>query len=373
MDNNAHLHDLTLVVGGGPAGASCAWKLALYNIPCLLIDKAEFPRDKVCGGALSAGAAALLTSSGMVTDVELEMYTLREHRTLSFWDRNELLRTYTSPDNPIRLISRKEFDDWLLEKASSAGAAIITGDAVTSVNPSSITTSSGREYSFSNLVGADGCGSIVRKFSNGKLNRGTGLGLEYFIPLSDFRTECEGLQIHFGYIPYGYIWVFPGVDRIAIGAGAIGSPASPSEILGALNEFLTGKGISPEDHQLHGASIPSLSLDRNLGKDNIYLAGDAAGLVDQVSGEGIRHAVQSGLLAAECIASGGGRWRILKSNNSCISSVSQSVFYRHLLFSRITRRTAMTGLRDNIDYAEGYWNIISGMESYNEMFSRILT
>ena len=132
-------------------------------------------------------------------------------------------------------------------------------------------------------------------------------------------------------------------------------------------------GISCDKYQLHGAPIPSRELDRDLGKGNIYLAGDAAGLVDHVSGEGIGHAVESGFMVADCIRSGGDRGTFLNRKNCCISIVRQSIFYRHLLFSPFTHGTAMMGLRDNEEYAQGYWNIISGKESYNEMFRRLLT
>ena len=373
MINNVKSKDPTLIVGGGPAGASCAWKLASAGIQCILIDKAVFPRDKVCGGTLSARTAEILTTSGILTASELEALTLAEHRAMSLWNREELLRTYTSQGTSVRIISRREFDNVLIDKAAAAGASIVTGEAVVSVDLSSVTTSAGKTLSYSNLVGADGCGSLVRKIMPGTRGRGTGMGLEYFIPLADLDEEPEEIQIHFGYFPYGYIWVIPDREKVNIGAGAVGSPASPSDITFALKGFLEARGISCRKYQLHGAPLPSRELDRNLGKDNIYLAGDAAGLVDHVSGEGIGHAVESGFLVADCIRSGGDRGTFLNRNNCCINIVRQSMFYRHLLFSPFTRGTAMRGLRDNEEYARGYWNIISGIESYNEMFGRLLS
>ena len=160
--------------------------------------------------------------------------------------------------------------------------------------------------------------------------------------------------------------------NVNIGAGAVGSPASPSDIHAALRAFLEAEGISAARYRLQGAPLPSLALDRKLGRGNIYLSGDAAGLVDHVSGEGIGHAIQSGFLVADCIVSGGHRREILRKRHSCIETVRQSIFYRHLLFSRFTHETAMMKLSDNTKFTEGYWNIISGRESYNDMFSRLL-
>ncbi|MEN8208066.1 MAG: geranylgeranyl reductase family protein [Candidatus Fermentibacteria bacterium] len=373
MIDNAISKVPALIVGGGPAGASCAWKLAAAGIPCILIDKAVFPRDKVCGGVLSARTAGILITSGILSEAELEALTLKQHRALSLWNREELLRTYISQSDPVRIISRMQFDNTLIEKAARAGAEIIMGDAAVSIGSFSVTTSSGKTLSWSNIVGADGCGSLVRRFVSDKNGKGTGLGLEYFIPLTDLNEEPEDIQIHFGHFPYGYIWVISDGEMVRIGAGAVGSPVSPSELKGALNAFLGARGIPFRNYQLHGASIPSRELDRNLGRGNIYLAGDAAGLVDHVSGEGIGHAVQSGFLVADCIISGGDRGIIQNRKNSCINIVRQSIFYRHLLFSPFTRRIAMIGLRDNEEFAEGYWNITSGCESYHEMFGRLLT
>jgi len=247
------------------------------------------------------------------------------------------------------------------------------GDSVVSVDSSSVTTSSGKTISCSNLVGADGCGSLVRKALSSKRGTGTGIGLEYFIPLTDLNGKPDEIQIHFGYFPYGYIWVISGGSKVNIGAGAVGSPALPSDIIFALRGFLEARGLSCDKYQLQAALIPSRELDRNLGEGNVYLAGDAAGLVDHVSVEGICHAVERGFLVADCISSGGDRRIFLNRKDCCISIVRQSMFYRHLLFSPFTFRTAMMGLRDNEEYAKGYWNIISGRESYNEMFSRLLS
>ena len=358
-----------LVVGGGPAGSSCAWKLASSGVRCLLVDKADFPRDKVCGGALSSRAAELLTDSGMISTAELDRLTEKTHRTLLLWNRDELLRKYTSDSCPVRIISRMEFDNFLLEKAASSGAEVITDETAVSIDSSSVKTSSGRSIRYSFLVGADGCNSFVRKTSFGRSGRKTGIGLEYLLPLSEVNDITDGLHIHFGYLPYGYAWVFPGRENICIGAGVVGSKASPQDVKSALMEFLDTREISVRNHTMKAASIPSLSLHRSMGAGQVYLAGDAAGLVDQVSGEGLGHAIESGFLVAEAIISGGDRKTMLiRANEGCLGTVRQSEFYRHLLFSRLTDKLAMRKLRESEAFARGYWNLISGNQSYNDMF-----
>lgn len=363
-----------LVIGGGPAGSSCAWKLTSAGVRCLLIDKAEFPRDKVCGGALSSRAAELLINSGLISTAELDGLTEKTHRTLTLWNRDELLSSYTSDNHPVRIISRMGFDNFLLEKAASSGAEVITGETAVTIDSSSVRTSSGRSIRYSFLVGADGCSSSVRRTYFGRFGRKTGIGLEYILPLSEVNEITDGLHIHFRYLSYGYLWAFPGREKICIGAGVVGSKASPPDVASALKEFLEARGISIGNHAMKAALIPSLSLHKSMGAGKIYLAGDAAGLVDQVSGEGIGHAIESGFLIADAIISGGDRKTMLtKANEGCLGTVRQSEFYRHLLFSRLTGRLAMRKLKESETFARAYWNLISGSQSYNDMFLQLLT
>lgn len=362
-------NERTLVVGGGPAGSACAWRLAASGRPVVVAEKETMPRRKVCGGILSSRAAAFITGSGMVTVQELDDLTLRTHLTISFWYGGEHLRTYTAPDRPVRIVPRAGFDSFLLERAASRGADVRTGCRVESFSDHrTAVTGSGERVRFTHLVGADGCVSMVRRLISGRRSRKTGMGLHFEIPMEDFRSPPEELEVHFGHIPYGYIWVIPGRDSVNLGAGALGSPASPSDIVEALGRFMAERDLPADDRRLHGAPIPSLNLDPSLGRGRVYLAGDAAGTVDQVSGEGIGHALESGMMAADCILAGDRRDKVLAAPGSCLETVRQSVLYRHLLHGRLTRGTAMRAIRDSEVFAEAYWDIISGNGSYGDIF-----
>lgn len=371
MYNNIYSEPV-LVVGAGPAGASCAWKLASGGFRCVLADKSRFPRDKVCGGVLSGRGEALLLDSGLLTEEELEGLTVSEHRGFSLWHGNEHLRTHLSESQSVRIISRRDFDNALLEKAAGAGAGIETGTGIKEISNNEAITSSGRKLPFSSVVGADGCGSVVGRVLPGSRGKKTGIGFSYSVPHSRMDEVPKLPEIHFGDIPYGYIWVFPDTEKINIGAGAIGSPATPSDVIESLGSYLEDRNVSVDDLQIKGASIPSLSLSENLGGGSIYLAGDAAGLVDQVSGEGIYYAIQSGLAVAECLLKGGEREIIRSIMGGSMGILKQSVFYRHLLYGRFIRKLAITGLRDTGAFAREYWNIVSGLQSYNGMFRSVL-
>lgn len=368
--------DKVIIVGGGPAGASCAWRLAADGIPCMLLDRAVFPRRKVCGGALSHRAESLLVGSGMITEAELDGLTLVEHSGLSLWDGDDLLRRWSGPGPAIRLVDRLSFDGFLLNRAAAAGAEVRQGTRVSDADPARrrIALSSGEEIAFSSLVGADGAAGIVRRrlfpMSRG---RGTGIGLEVFVPLDSMAAVPEELQIRFGILPYGYGWVFPGPEIVCIGAGVAASTAPAVMVRDALRELLSTLGVELDREQLMGAPIPSMALHRELGRGDVYLIGDAAGLCDQVSGEGMSHAVESGLLVGRAISCGWSRRRLSReAGRGCVGVVRQSIRLRHLIYHPAFREEAMFRLRREPKFAAAYWSLISGETDYMGMLSRIL-
>lgn len=364
-----------IIVGSGPAGASCAYGLASAGVRCLLIDRAVFPREKVCGGALSPRGASLLVGSGMVSSEELDRLTLSSHRSISFWDRSRRLAVHRSCDEPVRIVRRRSFDTFLHERAASAGAEVLTGARVLSADTSARTVSieGGRTFRWSSLVCADGASGPMRRMF-GRKGIGRGIGLEVHIPVERLSQPPEELQIRFGILPYGYGWVFPDSEQVCIGAGVTGSRASSRDVRNALNVLLGSFGIDPSLYRLRGALIPSLAFHRTMGEGNVYLAGDAAGLVDQVSGEGISHAIESGCLVAEAITAGGDRASMLiRARKGCLGSVRQSALYRHLLFHPVLQEEAMFRLGRDGKFAAGYWGLISGEMSYSRMLAELLT
>jgi menaquinone-9 beta-reductase len=365
-----------IIAGGGPAGSSCAWLLACSGVPCQVIDRAVFPREKVCGGALSRRGSGLLIRSGMLTEAELDGLTVVAHSGLSLWDGDRLLRTWRGHRPALRLVDRFSFDAFLLDRAASAGAEVRTGTAVVSLDArrGCVTLSTGERLAYSALVGADGANSIVRrKLFPLKKGKGTGIGLEVFVPGSSMDSVPGELQIRFGILPYGYGWVFPGPDTVCIGAGVTGSRATGVQVREALAQLLGGFGLTPGSYRLRGARIPSLALHRELGAEGVYLVGDAAGLCDQVSGEGISHAVSSGLLVAEAITCGWSRKRLVSAaRKDCVGVVLQSMLFRHLLYSPMLREEAMYRLRRDALFAEAYWSTISGETDYLGMLARLL-
>jgi len=365
-----------LVVGGGPAGAACAWRLARSGTPCTVLDRAVFPREKVCGGALSLRGSLALTGSGMLSEAELDGLTVAQHSGMSLWHGEELLRNWDGGEPAIRIVDRGPFDAFLLERAASVGAVVLQGARVAGVDPQARTVSlaSGERVAWRVLVGADGAGSVVRRACLPRRpRRGTGIGLEVFVPAGDFSPAPAELQIRFGLLPYGYGWVFPGTEQVCVGAGVAGSAAPARDVRRALERLLGWCGLPAGRYRLRGAPIPSMSLDRSLGAGNVYLIGDAAGLCDQVSGEGMCHAVAGGLLVGRSVAEGWSRRRLRREARAGLTGViRQSARIRHLLHHPLFEEEAMFRLRRDPVFTEAFWSVVSGASDYAGMIARIL-
>jgi len=363
---------VTVVVGGGPAGATCAWRLASEGGAVQVLDRSAFPRPKVCAGALGNRGAELLIRAGIMASHELESQTLALHRTMSCWFRYRHLRTHDFQGPPIRLVDRSSFDALLLSKAREAGACVLEGEQAEEVTERKVRTSGGMELSWDFLVGADGVGSLVGEHLAGKRRRRRcGVGIQARL----FRQgdNPHGLHVHFGLVPWGYGWIFPGRDHILVGIGGAGRGFRPRSLGRRLSGLLKHAGAT-ENETLQGAPLPSGYPNRRLGRGSVYLAGDAAGLVDRISGEGIAHAVESGLLVAEAILRGWSRRELaVRARRGCVGLVSQSRIFAGLLYHRSLQPRAMRRLHDDPKFFRGYWNLVAGRTDYWRMMLRFLS
>lgn len=355
-----------LVVGAGPAGSACAWKLAKAGIHCILSDRCVFPRPKICGGVLSGRAFGLLNESGMISELEIEDLTVQTHSALTISSDYRELRTYREAGSQVRMVNRTEFDAFLRRRALEAGA-IPLHDTLMGIAGNTALFRSGEKTVFSRLVGADGASSCVRRsIPGGKFNRPSP-ALSVVVPLSKGAVSPfteKGLQIFFFRDLTGYGWLFPRKDDAVAG---IGSFQKPHPKLGDMMSRLlvhTGLGTS---HSVKGAALPAGKQPIFTGGGSYLLAGDAAGLCDRVSGEGISHAIESGFAAADAIVSGSESWG---EGARCIDMVQQSMKYRYLLYGKPFRKFAVRALEKSDGWYARYWNIIYGTCSYKNLFVR---
>jgi flavin-dependent dehydrogenase len=167
-----------------------------------------------------------------------------------------------------------------------------------------VETQDGRLYAASYLIGADGANSVVARALGLRHRRTLAAAVEAEVPVTPevMRRFAQRMVFIFGEIHYGYLWIFPKQDHLTIGIGAL--HPKPGELQQVLKEVASRYGISLDDTPLHGHPIPIYTRREPVSSTRTLLVGDAAGIADPLSGEGIRFAIKSGRLAAESILSG---------------------------------------------------------------------
>lgn len=313
----SHQYDL-LIVGAGPAGTSTALALSGSGLKVALLDKSNFPRDKVCGDFVAGkGIRAIKELSPQLhdkivgfpekaTNRSTQLY-IGKHEPLHYdW----VLKSYT--------MRREHFDNLLLsEVLDTACADFYPGDGVKTVTRTAdgitLITKNGVEFQAKMLVGADGAHSVVaRQLAGFKVDREHygGSIRAYFTDVSNIQEAVNEVYIDKAVVP-GYFWLFPV------------SPTSANVGLGMHSRYITKHKIdlkarfydyiqqSPTlqqklgkakmDGELAGFGLPFFSKKFTISGDNYLLTGDAACLIDPSNGEGIMLAIISGQLAAKSI------------------------------------------------------------------------
>ena len=281
-----------LVVGAGPAGSTTAYRLAREGASVLLVDKARFPRDKPCGGGLTLRAARLLPFSvdPVVEDV-VDRFQLRLGYGKSF---------ERTSDEPLCLMTqRSRLDEFLARKAEEAGAEFRDGARVAFDDGNALVD--GELIEAQVIVGADGVnGATARAFGLAR-DHGHGVALEGNAPL-DARYRGR-LVLELGVVPGGYAWVFPKGDHVNVGVG--GWESEGPRLREHLRRLCDEHGIDYDAlTALRGYRLPYRRAESRFANDNVLLVGDAAGLVDPLSGDGMYEAIVSGKAAAEAVLGG---------------------------------------------------------------------
>jgi geranylgeranyl reductase family protein len=287
-----------IVVGAGPAGSATAHRLAEEGASVLLLDRAEFPRDKPCGGGVTLRALRQLPFS---IDPVVEHTVDRMEFRLAY--RSGYARQSAEP--LILMTQRRRLDAFLAEKAAEAGADFRDGQKVTAVAPGEhgfAVAVDGREEHCRLLVGADGANGVTARQLGLGAAPSYGVALEGNLPY----TEADGARyrstavVELGTVPGGYGWVFPKGDHLNFGVG--GWEAEGPALREHLRALCEVHGVPGERlESLRGHRLPLRHPDALLARGRALLVGDAAGLVDPLSGDGMYEAFLSARLAAGAV------------------------------------------------------------------------
>lgn len=296
------------MIGGGPAGATCARIAAEAGLEVILLEKKNHPRKKPCGGAIGPHALRVL---GLDVSSVIE----RTFRAAIAHTPAGKSVTLTSRDLIGHLVKRERFDAYLLQKAKDAGVEVIEGMEVVSIEQlrSGIRALGvGDSYKSCLLVGADGVNGISAKELGIRTkwhHERVALCFEAEVPLSENDVESTMLthnsepviELYFGLVSWGYGWCFPKREGFSVGIGC--RLDKSGDLKSAWKKHVKTieqmKGIEIDPTNRTSCRVPlGGKVSRCIGRRSM-LVGDAAGLVSPLTGEGISYAIESGALAAE--------------------------------------------------------------------------
>ena len=288
-----------IVAGAGPGGSTAARECASRGLSVLMLDKSDFPRDKPCGGGVSIRAAGELPFD--VTPV-VERVIYRAYVT----ERQSRGYVQDSPEKITYLTQRSRLDAFLVERAIDAGVTFRQREPVRAVERRQshvVVRTTDTSYEGSTLVAADGANGNTARLAGVDVSLQHGLALEGNVtPAGGVPAKWQdAMGLDFGDPPGGYGWIFPKEDHLNIGLGGW-RHVGPS-LRERLFQLVRFYGFETEQvWGLRGFHLPIRRNGSPLVDGNVLLVGDAAGLIDTLTGEGIYAALHSGRKAAKHIS-----------------------------------------------------------------------
>jgi flavin-dependent dehydrogenase len=309
-----------LIVGGGPAGSSCAWTLRDSGLDVAILDQRTFPRDKVCGGWITPGVLAKLDVDPAEYGRGRILQPITSFRTGILAENGSGSAQLSHDDcldtdygNPVSYgIRRREFDDYLLRRS---GARLLLGVPLSSLEYRDREWIVNGRIRARMLVGAGGHFCPVARFLGAKtagesavVARETEFEMDPE-QIAGCHVRADRPELYFCADMKGYGWCFRKHNVLNVGLGRADPHALSSHSANFL-AFLKASGrLAFDAPAFHGhAYLLYGTSSRNLDADGVLLAGDSAGLAYAQSGEGIFPAVESGILAANVILQANGNY-----------------------------------------------------------------
>lgn len=369
-----------LIVGAGPAGASAAFELARRGARVRLFDHTH-PREKPCGGGLTRRALGLTGGAfPPAADATIIVRGATFEHAASSSDPYTVtfpLHAAGAADSTLIITDRTRFDQRLLQRACDAGAELVAErvlDVHASKQDAEIRTAAAT-YRGALVIGADGANSLVRRrvfrpFRRDQLSIATGY-FAHGIRHDHIRISCVGA-------PPGYIWSFPRTDHLAVGVCAQADAGYSSTALRALTgRWLEARGLAAGARlERYAWPIPSLSepdweRERAVGPGWMLL-GDAAGLVDPLTREGIFFALQSGVWAAEALAAGAPALYTVRLQDTILPELRRAARLRGTFFHPRFTRLMVDALAGSRRVREVMIEIMGGTQTYRGLKRRLL-
>jgi len=370
-----HFDTDVVVLGAGPAGATAARALAERGVKTLLVERSRLPRYKSCAGGIPVRTAAMLPF-----DLEPVIEDRITGLNVSYQGTSRFTRRSNEPF--ALMVMRDRFDCLLTEHAFREGANVVDNSPVRDIHRIDggfELTAGGRRVLSRFVVGADGANGVVARATG----LGTGLAesaaLEAEVCATDTDLErWRGLvNVDFGYRPWGYGWVFPKEKRLSV--GLVLPRDRGGDLRSHLRTYLDSLGLGgAEVDRLVGHKLLLRRGNEPIAGHRVLVVGDAAGLADEFTEEGIYYAVKSGLIAADVIG------QALERGFAWLGAYEHQVD-RHIMpelraariiaymFYAMMRLSpaAMMGISRNVSY---FWNaffrVQQGVTGYDDELAR---
>lgn len=354
-----------IVVGAGPGGTTAARGLAQNGLRVLLIEKEKIPRYKPCGGGLTAKVKNVLDVdfSSAVQDTITQV-------SVAYGD----MRMRTQPVTAW-CVMRDQFDALLTEYATRAGATFRDDAPVSKIifdgTGAEVTTRS-EKLRARFIVGADGVNGIVRKAMRIAPHKDFSVALEAEMDAPSAALEEWRGTLHMDYsaLPWGYAWIFPKAEHLSVGIGSILHTVRGLNIRTELARYIASEPSLKKatERFTRGYRIP---ISRGYGKyhaPHAVLVGDAAGVVDPFTGEGIYYAIRSGQIAAEEMARAFGQSNgNVSAYTARINAEINSDFRAATLFAELFYRVprfAAWAFRNSVSVRKASVDVVSEPGSY---------
>jgi geranylgeranyl reductase family protein len=332
------------IVGAGPAGSTCAQVLGEAGVKVAVFDHSH-PREKPCGGFIE---------DRVIEEFEIPKTILENEVKWSLTERFGFRTKFLFEPSQF-LVSRKDFDYYLLQKALKNRSVTFFDEKVEQVINEKenwiLRTKKGNQAKVTFLVGADGCPSLIRKYVYKPIPK------EFLAVTLGYDLQCSSdylernfakntVEVYYShkYVKKGgFIWVFPKKTKVNVG---IGSRETGSELKRALDTFISvhpaGKRLRNLEGRFFTHLIPDVCeenfFDLPCSGDNWALIGDAAGHVNPIGGLGIYYAMKGGMLCGQAFLDGGTHlfenyWRKEYGDELCREADIVSRFYSNTGFA----------------------------------------
>ncbi|SMX32038.1 Putative oxidoreductase/MT0587 [Maliponia aquimaris] len=347
-------------------------KAATAGLTVALVDKALFPRDKLCGGGLTGRA---ITQYRRCFGGDLPPVPLERRSDFVFHAHGQDLGRSTDAP-PLHLGMRFQLDADLVRQALARGAKDFTGHSGALDPDAPALDLPDQRLEAPLIIAADGVNSPTARalFGAAYDPARIGFALEVELPGAD---PDRPLRIDFGAADWGYGWQFPKPQGTTIGVGGV--HARNSDMKAALRRYLAVLDV-PDRLNVKGQFLPFGDFRAVPGKGRVLLAGDAAGLVDPITGEGIAHALDSGTCAAEAAiaALAAGRpddalERYQQAIRPIHRGLRQARLLRNIMFRERLRPAFIRSFRNSRTLRGEYLRLMAGETEYGALMRKMAT